>query len=267
MRARRLLGLALVLACGATPAAFGAKGMLVVATAATHPPNEFTVPGSAVVRGMDADLTRAVAAALGLRVRFVDVKFDTILRGVAAHTYDLGVSSITATAARQKKVDFVTYFSAGTAFYVKAGGGAAITTPAGLCGRTVAVVSGTTQAADATARDAECVKAGNRGITVAEFPDDNGALVAIESSDRAVGIADSPVAAYIVKQSHGRLQLTGKTYGTAPYGIAVPKGSALAKPVLDALKKLIADGTYRAILAKWGVESGAIASPQLTPTR
>jgi len=76
-------------------------------------------------------------------------------------------------------------------------------------------------------------------------------------------MADSTVAAYIVKQSQGRFKLSGKPYGTAPYGIAIPKGSGLDKPVLDALKVLMKDGTYKAILAKWGVTPGAITNPKI----
>ncbi len=41
-------------------------------------------------------------------------------------------------------------------------------------------------------------------------------------------MADSPVAAYIVKQSNGQFKLVGKPYGTAPYGIAIPKGNGMA---------------------------------------
>ena len=247
------------------PAKIRAKGTLVVATAATYAPNEFILPNGHVILGMDPDLTRALAPVMGLRVRFVNVTFDTILPGVASDRYDLGISSITDTKARQKLVDFVDYFSAGTAFFVKANAGPVIKSPADLCGRTVAVVAGTTQAADAQAQDTACARAGKRDVTVAVFPDQIGAQVAIESSDTAVGMADSPVAAYIVKQSHGLLELTGKTYGTAPYGIALPKGNGMAKAVLDALNKLIADGTYQAILAKWGTQAGAITNPQVSP--
>jgi polar amino acid transport system substrate-binding protein len=245
------------------PAKIRAKGTLIVATAASFAPNEFTLPNGQTILGMDPDLTRALAAVLGLHVRFVNVRFDTIIRGVTSGTYDLGVSSITDTAARQKLVDFVDYFSAGTAFFVKANAGPSIKSPADLCGRTVAVVAGTTQNADAQAQDAACVRAGKRDVTIAVFPDQIGAEIAIESSETAVGMADSPIAAYIVKQAHGLLELTGKPYGTAPYGIALRKGSGMARPVLAALKKLIADGTYRTILTKWGIQAGAITNPQI----
>ena len=76
-------------------------------------------------------------------------------------------------------------------------------------------------------------------------------------------MADSPVAAYQVKQSNGQFKLVGKPYGTAPYGIAMPKGSGLPKALLDALKVLMSDGKYRAILQKWGVTEGAISKPTI----
>ncbi|HTA35084.1 MAG TPA: transporter substrate-binding domain-containing protein, partial [Solirubrobacteraceae bacterium] len=53
----------------------------------------------------------------------------------------------------------------------------------------------------------------------------------------------------------------GKEYEVAPYGIAIPKKSGMTQPVLGALKAIIADGTYSKILAKWGLQSGAIKEP------
>jgi polar amino acid transport system substrate-binding protein len=76
-------------------------------------------------------------------------------------------------------------------------------------------------------------------------------------------MADSPVAAYIVKQSNGQFKLSGKPYGTAPYGIAIPKKSGLDKPVLEAVKVLMKNGAYDAILKKWGLSQGAITDPKI----
>ena len=76
-------------------------------------------------------------------------------------------------------------------------------------------------------------------------------------------MADTPVAAYIVKQSGGQFKLVGKGYAVAPHGIAVPKDSGLAKPVLAALKSLMRDGAYQRILAKWGVSDIAIKTPTI----
>ena len=100
-------------------------------------------------------------------------------------------------------------------------------------------------------------------MKVLVYPDQNAANLSISSGRAEVGMADTPVAAYIVKQSSGQFKLTGEAYNTAPYGIALPKGSGMAQPILDALKLLMSNGTYDAILTKWGVESGAITNPTI----
>jgi polar amino acid transport system substrate-binding protein len=262
-----LLAGSLVLAAtaAARPAApaSGSGGTLIVAADATYAPNEFIGSDGHTVVGMDADLAQAIGKALGTPVKVVNATFDTIIPGLAAGKYDLGMSSFTDTKAREKVVDFVTYFSAGTSFYVKKGSGLSIGSLADLCGHSVAVERGTTQATDATAQDVKCKKAGKSGVAVSVYPDQNSANLALASGRRQVGMADSPVAAYIAKKSNGQFVVTGKPYGTAPYGIAIKKGSPLTRQVYGAVKKLIANGQYKAILTKWGVQAGAISSPKI----
>ena len=144
-----------------------------------------------------------------------------------------------------------------------AAGGPTINSLADLCGHSVGVERGTTQADDSTKQNGKCKAAGKSGVKVSVYPDQNAANLSISSGRAQVGMADSPVAAFIVKQSNGQFKLTGKSYNTAPYGIAIPKGSGLTKPFLDALKVLMSDGTYKAILTKWGVQDGAITNPKI----
>jgi polar amino acid transport system substrate-binding protein len=244
------------------PAKFKSK-TLVVAADATYAPNEFIGSNGKTVEGMDPDLAKALAAVMGVKVKVVNTSFDGIIPGLAAGKFDVGLSSFTDTKERQKTVDFVTYFQAGTSFYVKASGGPAINSLADLCGHSVGVERGTTQADDSTKQSGKCKSAGKSGVKVSVYPDQNAANLAISSGRQQVGMADSPVAAYIVKQSNGQFKLTGKSYNTAPYGIAIPKGSGLTKPFLSALKVLMSDGTYKAILTKWGIADGAITNPKI----
>jgi polar amino acid transport system substrate-binding protein len=76
-------------------------------------------------------------------------------------------------------------------------------------------------------------------------------------------MADSPVADYIVKKSNGQFKVVGKVYGTAPYGIAIPKGNGMTKPVLQGLKVLMSNGAYQSILNKWGIHHFAIKNPKI----
>jgi polar amino acid transport system substrate-binding protein len=245
------------------PASARTKGTLSVAADATYAPDEFVSSNGHTVVGMDADLAQALAKELGLKAHVVNASFNTIIPGLASGKYDLGMSSFTDTLARQKVVDFVTYFSAGTSFYTEATGGTAIAGLADLCGHKVAVESGTTEATDAAAQSAKCKQAGKPAVTVLVFPDQNSANLAVSSGRAQLGMADSPVAAYIVKQSNGKFKLVGTPYGTAPYGIAIPKGNGMAAPVLAAVKAVMADGTYATILKKWGLQTGAITNPQI----
>jgi polar amino acid transport system substrate-binding protein len=243
------------------PAAVKSKGTLSVAADATYPPNEFLNPGQKKVMGMDADLADALAGVMGLKANVKNATFDSIIPGLAAGKYDLGMSSFTDTKEREKTVDFVTYFNAGTSFFTKAQGGPTINTLADLCGHKVAAEKGTTQATDAQAQSKKCTSAGKPAVTVQVYPDQNGVNLALSSGRADVAMADSPPAAYIVKKSSGQFKVSGQPYGQAPYGIAIPKKSGLQKPVLAAVKKLIAGGQYKAILSKWGISAGAITNP------
>ena len=246
---------------GEVPAAVKKKGTLTVAADATYPPNEFTAPNGKTVIGMDADLAVVLTKVMGLKAKVVNAPFDSILPGLKAGKYDLGMSSFTDTKEREKTVDFVTYLVTGTEFYVKAKGGPTINTLADLCGHTVAVEKGTTQQDDSTAQVKKCKAAGKPADKVLVFPDQNGANLALSSGRAEISMADSPVADYIVKKSSGRFKVVGKVYGTAPYGIAIPKHNGMGRPILDALKELMSKRTYTAILKKWGIHHFAIKHP------
>ncbi len=242
------------------PAAVRSKGTLTIATDATYAPNEFIDTDGHTVIGMDADLAKAIGQKLGLKTTVVNASFDSIIPGLASGKYALGMSSFTDSKEREKVVDFVTYFEAGTSFYTGSAG-PTINGLADLCGHTVAVERGTVQADDSKAQSKKCTDGGKKAVNVSVFPDQSAANLAITSNRAEVGMADSPVAAYIAKQSQGKLKVTGKPYNSAPYGIAVPKASGMDKAVLAAVKSLMKDGTYNSILTKWNVQAGAINSP------
>jgi polar amino acid transport system substrate-binding protein len=243
------------------PTAIKSKGTLTVAADATYAPNEFVASDGHTVEGMDVDLVTAIGAKMGLKVKFVNATFDTIIPGLAAGKYDLGASSFTDTKEREKTVEFVDYFSAGISFYAKASANPGVNTVEDLCGKTVSVEKGTVEQEEAEAQSKKCTKAGKKSVSVLTYPDQNGANLAISSGRAEIGMADSPIAEYQVKQSSGAFKLIGKAYEVAPYGLAIPKSSGLSMPILAGLKAIMGDGEYSKILEKWGLQSGAIKTP------
>lgn len=242
------------------PAEVKSKSTIKVAADASYPPNEFFDKDGKTIIGLDADLAKALGESLGMKFEMQNAGFDGIIAGLQSGKYDLGMSSFTDNKEREKVVNFVTYLSAGTSFFVNAQKNTPVTDLASLCGLKVAVEKGTVQLDDATAQAKKC---GDKKLTVLPFPDQNGANQALASGRADVSMADSPVADYQVKLSNGQLKLAGTPYGTAPYGIAIPKTLGdFPKALQTALKGLIADGTYQKILDKWGLEkSAAVTEP------
>jgi polar amino acid transport system substrate-binding protein len=238
------------------PASLQKGGTIKVATDASYAPNEFFASDNKTIQGMDVDLGKAIGKDLGLTFDFQNVSFDSIITSLGSR-YDLGISSFTDNKDREKVVDMVDYFSAGTSFMVKKGSSLNPTSVADLCGKNVAVEKGTTQLDDVTAQAKKCK------LNVLPFPDQNGANLALSSGRADVVLADSPVNAYAAKQSNGQFAIVGQVYGTAPYGIAVPKDAThagLAEAISMALADLAQKGTYQQILQKWGVQAGAVTS-------
>jgi polar amino acid transport system substrate-binding protein len=239
------------------PAKVKSAGTLSVASDATYAPDEFIAPNGSTIVGMDADLATAITQVLGLKVKLVNATFDTIIPGIQSGKYDMGASSFTDTIARQKVVDFVDYFTAGEGYYVKSGSPLAFNGLTSLCGHSVAVESGTTEESDAKAQVKKCT--GSK-VTVLSFGNQSEANLAVSSGRADVGFADSQVAGYIVATSNGVFQNSGTAFEVAPYGLALPKGNGMAAPVQAAVNYLISNGVYGQILAKWGVQAGAITS-------
>jgi polar amino acid transport system substrate-binding protein len=244
------------------PAAIKSAGTLNIATDASYAPNEYFDTDGKTIIGFDIDLGNAIAAKLGLKANFQNVTFDAIIPALAAGKYDLSLSSFTDTKAREATVDFVTYFNAGESLMVPAGNPKGVTGPdLTLCGLTVAVEKGTTEESEIPALSTKCTAAGKKAITALSTDDQNAANLALTSGRADVGSADSPIAAYAVKQLSGKIALAGAIYETAPYGIAIPKSPGLAPAIKAALAAMVADGSYKAVLDKWGDDAGAITTP------
>lgn len=228
-------------------------GKLVVGTDPTYEPNEFKDNGKIV--GFDVDLGDAIAKKLGLTAEFEESKFDAILPALGTR-YEIGMSSFTDNKDREKVVDFVTYYSAGTQWASKDPN----FNPDNACGKKVAVQTGTVQdTEDLPARQKKC--AGN-AIQIQRYDDQAEATNSVVLGKADAVLADSPVMAGAVKKVGGGLSLVGDVYDSAPYGIAIPKSAGTTKDaILGAVKALVDDGTYKAILDKWGVANGAINNP------
>jgi polar amino acid transport system substrate-binding protein len=238
-------------------------GVIKVGTDASYAPNEFLAGDGKTVQGMDVDVFSAVAAKLGVKAEFQPADFSSIITGVQGGKYDVGVSSFTVNDERKKQVTMVSYFSAGTQWASAAGNPEGVDAD-NACGKTIAVQTGTVQETDdLPARQKQC---GADKIKILSFKGQDQATNAVVTGRADAMLADSPVVAYAVKQSGGKLATLGDIYEAAPYGYVVPKqDTEFAEALASALQAIEEDGTYTAALEKWGVQQGAITDFAVNP--
>ena len=246
-------------AASLVPADVKSAGKLIVGVNVPYTPNEYLQGGKVV--GFDVDLLDATAKVLGLTTEYRQADFSKIIPAITAGPYNIGMSSFTDTKEREKTVDFVTYFSAGIMWASPTG---KTVDPNNACGLTVAVQSTTTEEQDELpAKNKACKTAGKKAIKILPYENQDDATNAVALGKADAMSADSPVTAYAIKQSGGKLQQAGGIFEAAPYGWPIKKGSTLSQAMQKALQSLIADGTYDQICKKWGLQAGEIKTPEI----
>jgi polar amino acid transport system substrate-binding protein len=242
-------------AAALVPADIAATGKLIVGTDAAYPPNEYKDSDGKAV-GWDIELMDAVAAKLGLTVDYRIAKFDTILPSITGDKFNAGLSSFTDNAEREKVVDFVNYYEAGILWASAKGKDV---DPDNACGLKVAVQATTYEDTDEVpAKSQACVDAGKPEIQILKFDSQDQATNAVALGQADAMSADSPVTLYAISKQADKLQVAGESFEVAPYGVAVKKGSKLGEAIQAAFTSMLADGTYKSILDKWGVADGAV---------
>ena len=225
---------------GDTTAANEAKETLVMATNAEFPPYEYH-EGDAIV-GIDAEIAQAIADKLGMELKIEDVAFDSIIPGVQAKKYDMGMAGMTVTDERLESVNFSTSYAKGVQVVIVKED-SDIKTVDDVAGKKIGVQTSTT--GDIYASD----DFGEENVTKY----DNGAVAvqALVSGKVDCVIIDNEPAKSYVAANEG-LKILETSYVEEDYAICFNKeNTELMDKVNAALEELIADGTVKTIVDKY----------------
>ncbi|WP_250530143.1 transporter substrate-binding domain-containing protein [Caballeronia sp. ATUFL_F1_KS4A] len=114
--------------------------------------------------------------------------------------------------------------------------------PDDLPGKTIGTVPRTT-AADYLAQ---------RGLPFVDVNSAADGIRMLTHGDVQAIVYDAPTLQYwAAKRGNGLLAVVGPVFSPQKYGIAVANGSALRKPINEALLAMVEDGTYEQIYGKW----------------
>ena len=207
--------------------------------------NEMTI----VPTGADIDIGRAVAKRLGATASFSNMPFADLIASLRAKECDAIISFMNDTAERRRLVAFVDYLAAGQSLLLRKGS-RPITGVAGLSGKTVAVLHGTTE--ELFLQNANRHLNGRPPIKIVPYPTDNEAIYALAQGKADAAFDDTPTVAYAA--AHNQALVEGvQLRSPIPIGIALRKGDPRIPKVEKAIQAIEADGTLQAILSRWNL--------------
>ncbi len=244
------------------PASVKAKGAMTVGSQQTFPPVEFREAGSQAVTGASAELLREVAKRLKLRLDYVQSEYAALIPGIEAGRFDIASGGISDTEEREKTLDFVNYMRSGGAMLALAATAAQYKSIDDFCGKSVATLLGSRVIMEKVeATSVACVAAGKQPIRAEQLPSAPDARMQLDLRRVDAYLGDLPALAYLSSQFPGRYGIVGGNYIMTPYitswGFG-KKATELRDAVKTGLDEMLADGTYKAIMTKWGLEGGLL---------
>ncbi|MFA5664912.1 transporter substrate-binding domain-containing protein [Castellaniella sp.] len=231
------------------------SGTLTVGSDLTYPPYAYFT--DKVPSGFDPDFSRLMAKYLDLQVNILDTRFADLILGLRANRFDIVASALYVTPERAKIINYVPYSKTGASFIVLKNGDVRPETPEQLCGLKVSSIKAASwiPALRAVSKD-YCPTVGKGPIQVLEFPTAPEGLLALRSKGVDVMIDDAAVSHRMVSDMND-IEISSKSL---LYPIVIALGvsksqTALLEALNDALDRAKKDGTYQALLERYGLEA------------
>lgn len=241
------------------PANIRKSNTIRIATSIYAPVDYYKADGKTLT-GFDADIMRAVAKKLRVKIRWAVIDFSAIIPGITSGQYDFA-TDLNDTKQREQVVDFITEFRDGSSILVKKGNPDQLRNLGDLCGKTVVMTQGSVQIPIANAQSDKCQQAGKSKIDQLLVPDDPPARLALKSGRASAYLVNTLAGSYAAKTENGGqdFQILAGVYQPQFAGIIFPKKSARLREAIRAtLNAVIRDGTYRKIMVRYGVVNNAI---------
>ncbi|WP_439271616.1 ABC transporter substrate-binding protein [Pseudochrobactrum sp. HB0163] len=242
------------------PAEIISAGKITDVNSGSFPP--YQIINGKEVTGASSDMTDALGQLLGIKIEHAAVSgLSSVLSGISAGRYQLSFGPNGDFPSRQQTSDFVDWVREYVVFAVKNGNPEGITSLDTACGKRIAVMAGGSAEKVIKEQNEKCTAAGNP-IEVQSYNDQPSSILAVRSNRADAFFSSQAPLTYYVRQSKGQLELSGtgqsNGFDDLYQGAVLPKNSPLAEVLRDGIQILIDNGTYAAIMQKWGLEKNMI---------
>lgn len=242
------------------PAAIKKKGTIVFGSPETNPPQLY-LSSSQKLTGIDYQFGQQIALELGLKAKWVNTPFASLIPAIDAGRIDVVLNSMDDTPVREQELLFVDYEADGALLLVQKGDPAGITDIGSLCGKSISLLSGSYQVQLVQNQQAKCAAAGKPAIQAAQFEDVGDAILAVQSGrdDAFFSSLGGAVFHQYADPSVFAVPPHTLVYAPGPIGAAVAKTDpGLARALVRAFQLMYKDGSYGRILKRFSYTAGGL---------
>lgn len=214
--------------------------------------------------GVNIELAQAIAGRLGLEAEIRETPFETLIDAVVGGQCDMSISSQHITQTRLQRIDMLPYTQGVQHVVVRAGNPDGIVELTDLCGKILAVQTGSTHVDlvlgqgdhSGAGIDRDCTAIGQPKVDLREFADDGEAIEALAS-----GAANAYIGSDFVTADRPTEFELSTALPPIRNGIGLAKDHPQLRAAIEgALQAMFGDGSYRAILDRFGVGDLSVAN-------
>jgi polar amino acid transport system substrate-binding protein len=244
------------------PEPFKTKGEITVAMDLSSPPMTFLAEDNTTPIGLNPDLARLVAKKLGLKLKFENTAFDTIIPGIDGGRYDFTATTMSATEERLKVLDMINYLKGGSAVAVAKDNPLKLTNET-LCGKNIGVTKGSTQQLKHLPNVSKwtCEEKGQPAINAITLPNVQEALTQLDSKRIDGVFYDASALAWADAQQPNHFHILEPRMDTRTntnVAMGLKKGSPLTPALQAAIQSVLETPEYKESLEYWGLGESAI---------
>lgn len=243
------------------PEAIKQAGVLRLTVNSTYAPMEYRDPATNELVGLDIDLANEIAKRLGVKIVWSETPFAELIPSLQTKRADFIISGISDRASRRETADFIDYLTTGPQFFVLADSAAKAAVD--LCGKKVGTTRSTSFPVEIEKWSKQnCEAAGKPAIQY--VPGENSIDVRNQLKQGRIDAAvqGSETLPYAQSQEAGKYRVVGEPFAVGYQGIMLRKDdAALREVVTQHLTAMIADGSYKVILDKFGLGDNAVTQP------
>jgi polar amino acid transport system substrate-binding protein len=233
---------------------------IVVANVPNYPPMEFKDPKTGALTGVDIELGEALGKKLGVTIKWEEVSFEQMISALSTGRVDMILSGMSDLPKRRDSLDFLDYMKSGAQFYTLASNKDAFKTPTDLCGKQVGTSRRTSFPAEIEKWSKEhCEAAGKPAIVVVGTEGSADARTQLRQKRVDAAVQGSETIPYMMELEPNTYIAVGPAFTAVLQGMGFNKKEpALREAVTKAFAAMMADGSYKAILAKWKLDATAL---------